>query len=105
MPLLPQLMFLSRFARGKTYHVTYGDTSRRLCRHIMLPKGALHVAVGNKQEEPPLVRSPLSTPSKFTPLVARTVHTVAAYLKHKWHCPPTTLSDLHPRSAKAETGY
>jgi len=40
-------MFLSRFARGKTHHVTYGDTSRRLCRHIMLPKGVHHVAEGN----------------------------------------------------------
>jgi len=36
-----------RFARGKTHHVTYGDTSRRLCRHIMLPKGVHHVAEGN----------------------------------------------------------
>ena len=36
-----------RFARRKTHHVTYGDTSRRLCRHIMLPKGVHHVAEGN----------------------------------------------------------
>ena len=46
-----------RFARGKTHHVTYGDTSRRLCRHIMLPKGVHHVAAGNKQVKLPLVRS------------------------------------------------
>ena len=43
----PPRKLFERFARGKTHHVTYGDTSRRLCRRIMLPKGAHHVAEGN----------------------------------------------------------